>query len=116
MQQGLIIGLNKYSHDAGCCIVDSTGKILFAQAKERITRHKHDAGSVTDICMYGLESIGAAPGDVKVVVSNNHHFRVLPYERQFKWYKVSLCLHVLSCIGWLSRLNQWVHDVVCEKM
>lgn len=34
----LIAGVNKYTHDASCCIVDSaTGKVLFSQAKERCT-------------------------------------------------------------------------------
>jgi len=46
----LIIGLNKYSHDASCCIVNaSSGKILFSQSKERVTGKKHDGGAVHSI-------------------------------------------------------------------
>ena len=41
----LVVGLNKYSHDAAVCIVDAaTSEILFACEKERLTRKKHDAG------------------------------------------------------------------------
>ncbi|KAJ1429313.1 Carbamoyltransferase-domain-containing protein [Ochromonadaceae sp. CCMP2298] len=77
----LIVGVNKYSHDASCCIVDAhTGEILFTQAKERITGKKHDGGSVGSIVRYGLQSIGADIQDVHTVVSNNHHFRVHPFE------------------------------------
>jgi predicted NodU family carbamoyl transferase len=43
----LVLGLNKYSHDAAACIVDAnTGAVLFAGEKERLTRKKHDAGAV----------------------------------------------------------------------
>ena len=79
----LIVGLNKYSHDASCCIVDaSTGKVLFTQAKERLTRSKHAGGGVGELVNYGLQAVGATVGDVATVVSNNHHFRVLPFERR----------------------------------
>lgn len=84
----LIVGMNKYSHDAGCCIADRSGKVLFAQAKERISRRKHDGGGLGDLMTYGLESINASPKDVAMVVSNNHHFRVLPFERQLPWHEV----------------------------
>ena len=83
----LIVGLNKYSHDASCCIVDGTnGKILFSQAKERITRSKHDGGGIGELLNYGLSSIGATVSDVATVVSNNHHHRVLPFERRLPFY------------------------------
>jgi carbamoyltransferase len=84
----LIVGLNKYSHDASCCIVDSSnGKILFSQAKERLSRYKHDGGAVGDLVNYGLQSIGANIEDIAMVVSNNHHYRVLPFERRLPLYK-----------------------------
>jgi predicted NodU family carbamoyl transferase len=80
----LIVGLNKYSHDASCCILDSTsGKVLFTQAKERISRLKHDGGAIGELLQYGLESIGAEIDDIQTVVSNNHHHRVLPFERRY---------------------------------
>jgi predicted NodU family carbamoyl transferase len=83
----LIVGLNKYSHDASCCILDSiSGKILFSQAKERISRSKHDGGSIGELLQYGLQSIDASIDDIAAVVSNNHHHRVLPYERRLGFY------------------------------
>ena len=84
----LIVGLNKYSHDAGCCIVDTSGKVLFAQAKERLSRKKHDGGSVGELIDYALESIDASIEDISIVVSNNHHFRVAPFERRIAWHEV----------------------------
>ena len=82
----LIVGLNKYSHDASCCILDSTtGKILFSQAKERISRLKHDGGAIGELLQYGLESIDATVDDIQTVVSNNHHHRVLPFERRMQF-------------------------------
>lgn len=46
LHASLILGVNKYSHDTSCCFVDSdTGKVLFTQAKERITGKKHDGGA-----------------------------------------------------------------------
>jgi carbamoyltransferase len=90
LNKPLIVGLNKYSHDAACCIVDSTsGKILFSQAKERITRNKHDGGAIGDLLRYGLESIDASVDDIATVVSNNHHHRVLPFERRLPFYKAT---------------------------
>lgn len=82
----LIVGLNKYSHDASCCILDGdTGKVLFAQAKERLSRKKHDGGSTGDILRYGLNRIGASLSDIHTVVSNNHHFRVNPFEKRLNF-------------------------------
>jgi hypothetical protein len=79
----LIVGLNKYSHDAACCVIEaSTGRIVFSQSKERISRRKHDGGSTGSILRYALESISASVEDVAVVVANNHHFRIKPYERR----------------------------------
>lgn len=82
-KRDLIVGLNKYSHDASCCIIEaSTGKILFSQAKERVTRKKHDGGHTGDLVEYALEYLGASISDIAVVVSNNHHYRVLPFEKR----------------------------------
>jgi predicted NodU family carbamoyl transferase len=81
----LVVGLNKYSHDASCCIVDMEGNVLFTQAKERISRKKHDGGSVGDLVDYALDAIGAKTEDIVAVVSNNHHHRVLPFESEFEF-------------------------------
>lgn len=83
MGKDLIIGLNKYSHDASCCVIEAdSGKILFVQAKERLTRRKHDGGHTGDLVEYALEYLGSSIEDVAVVVSNNHHYRVLPFEKR----------------------------------
>lgn len=85
--QPLIVGLNKYSHDASVCIIGANdGKVLYAQAKERITRQKHDGGAVGDNLRHGLEAIGASLEDIHTVVSNNHHFRVTPFEKRIPFY------------------------------
>ena len=85
--KGLVVGLNKYSHDASCCLIDaSSGKILFSQAKERLSRKKHDGGSIGSLLRYALQSVNAQVEDVTCVVSNNHHFRVLPFENNIPYY------------------------------
>jgi len=77
----LVVGLNKYSHDAAVCIARrDTGETLLIWSKERLTRKKHDAGDTADLLQTALESIDRSLEDVELVVSNNHHFRVLPYE------------------------------------
>jgi carbamoyltransferase len=79
----LIVGLNKYSHDASCCIVDSSnGKVLFSLAKERITRRKHDGGDTGELIKYALEYLRADVKDIALVVSNNHHYRVRQFEKR----------------------------------
>ena len=88
MNANLIVGVNKYSHDASCCIIDSdSGNVLFTQAKERISGRKHDGGSVGSIVRHGLHSIGADLKDVASVVSNNHHYRVNPFEERINFNK-----------------------------
>lgn len=79
----LIIGVNKYSHDTSIAIINSeNGKVLFHQAKERITNKKHDGGSINSLIQYSLDSIHASIDDIQLIVSNNHHFRVLPFEKR----------------------------------
>jgi hypothetical protein len=79
----LIVGINKYSHDTSCCIVSAeTGKILFAQTKERYSRKKHDGGDCSLVVKEGLKAVGGKLRDVKLVVANNHHYRVQPFERR----------------------------------
>jgi carbamoyltransferase len=82
----LIVGVNKYSHDSSICIIDALEeKVLFTQAKERITGRKHDGGAVGGLMKYALDYIGANADDIHTVVSNNHHFRVLPFEKRIPW-------------------------------
>lgn len=79
----LIVGINKYSHDTGCCILSAdTGKILFAQTKERYSRKKHDGGDCSLVVKEGLKAVGGKLRDVSLVVANNHHYRVQQFERR----------------------------------
>lgn len=83
---GLIIGLNKYSHDTSVCVLSALdGSCLFAGEKERLTRAKHDGGDTAGLVSHALESIGASLEDVRLVVSNNHHHRVAPFEQRVPW-------------------------------
>lgn len=83
LQASLILGINKYSHDTCCSILDSqTGELLFSQAKERYSHQKHDGGDVSQLLRTALHSIGRHLDEVELVVVNNHHFRVLPFERR----------------------------------
>ena len=83
---GLIIGLNKYSHDSAVCVLRSRdGSCLFAGEKERLTRRKHHGGDTADLVSHALESIGSSLENVRLVVSNNHHHRVAPFERRIPW-------------------------------
>lgn len=100
----LVVGVNKYSHDTSVCIARrDTGETLLIWSKERLSRRKHDGGDTAELlevsttpamprgiapccepdthsAQTALESIGRDLEDVELVVSNNHHFRVLPYE------------------------------------
>lgn len=82
----LVVGVNKYSHDASCCFVDgNTGQVLLTQAKERLSGKKHDGGDVSSVIQAGLRSLNAEVGDITHVVSNNHHYRVRPYEKRLNF-------------------------------
>ena len=85
----LVIGVNKYSHDASICAADAkTGKILFALSKERLTRKKHDSGNVASLLDACLQSLNLYGGNVQKVIMNNHHHRILPLEanaRHMEW-------------------------------
>jgi predicted NodU family carbamoyl transferase len=83
----LVIGLNKYSHDASLCAADAkTGKVLFAVSKERLTRRKHDAGNAARMVEACLDALDLNYDDdcIQTVVMNNHHHRILPLERNRK--------------------------------
>lgn len=82
----VVVGLNKYSHDAAVCVLrERDGSLVFAGEKERLTRKKHDGGDTSEIVQHALDSIGASLDDIKLVVSNNHHHRVVPFERRIPW-------------------------------
>ena len=85
----LIIGLNKYSHDASICAANAqTGQVLFALSKERLTRRKHDAGNTAILVDACLQSLNLHLENIDRVVMNNHHHRILPMEanrRHLEW-------------------------------
>jgi predicted NodU family carbamoyl transferase len=85
----IILGLNKYSHDASVCAADAaTGKVLFALAKERITRKKTDSGNTASLIETCLDALDLDLDNIEKVVVNNHHHRVLPMEanlRHMEW-------------------------------
>jgi carbamoyltransferase len=93
----LILGLTKYSHDAAVAVVDAdTGEVLFALAKERLTRRKHDGGGVAALVRHALRCVtcggvnseisgtafdaDAAAAQVSLVVANNHHHRIRQFD------------------------------------
>lgn len=77
----LILGINKYSHDTTLCAADATtGKVLFGMSKERLTRKKHHGGNVASLVETCLDQLELDVDDIKKVVVNNHHHRVLHME------------------------------------
>lgn len=86
VEDGLVLGLNKYSHDSAVCVLSNKdGRCLFAGEKERLTRAKHDGGDTGELVSHALSSVGASLADVRLVVSNNHHHRVAPFEERIPW-------------------------------
>jgi carbamoyltransferase len=85
----LVLGVNKYSHDTTICAADaSSGQVLFAVAKERLSRKKHDAGNAATAVEACLEALDLDLDSIEHVVVNNHHHRVLPREvnvRHMEW-------------------------------
>lgn len=85
----LVLGLNKYSHDTSICAANAaTGQVLFALAKERLTRRKHDSGNAATLVETCLECLDLPFDAIESVVVNNHHHRVLPMESnraQMEW-------------------------------
>ena len=77
----LVLGLNKYSHDTSLCAADATtGDVLFAVSKERLSRKKHDAGNVASMVETCLSCLNLDYDAIQKVVMNNHHHRILPLE------------------------------------
>lgn len=50
-----------------------------------MTRNKHDGGDTGELVQHALSCVGATLEDVRLVVANNHHHRVLPFERRIPW-------------------------------
>ena len=78
----VVLGVNKYSHDASVVIVGAeSGRVLYACTKERITRRKHDGGGVAEVVRAGLETLGMDLDAVAAVAQGNHHRAVWLDER-----------------------------------
>ncbi len=76
----LVLGINKYSHDTTLCAADATtGQVLFALSKERVTRKKHDGGNIANLVELCLEELNLDVENIVKVVMNNHHHRILPF-------------------------------------
>jgi len=81
----LVLGLNKYSHDASLCAADAkTGEVLFYLSKERLIRSKHDGGSTDTLVQTCLDCLNLSPDNIQRVVINNHHYRTLPLDSREK--------------------------------
>jgi predicted NodU family carbamoyl transferase len=85
----LIMGVNKYSHDTTICAANAaTGQVLFALSRERLSRRKHDGGTITSLVEECLASLDLELSNIERVVVNNHHHRVIPMEanlRHMEW-------------------------------
>jgi carbamoyltransferase len=62
-----VLGINAYDHDASACLLRD-GEIVFAIAKERITREKHASGFYEEVVNYCLDAEGISLDDVDLVV------------------------------------------------
>ena len=80
-----VLGLNKYSHDAGCALLSCDGSHSIIVPNERLSRVKHDGGDTAAAVRHALDAVGATLDDVAVVCSNNHHHRIGPFERRLPW-------------------------------
>lgn len=78
----MILGLNKYSQSTSCVLVNEQGEVLFALARERLTRKKFDGGDVAQLVASCLEQTGITLNDIKLVVENCHLFRIGEFERR----------------------------------
>ena len=93
----LVLGLNKYSHDTTLCAANAkTGQVLFAMAKERLTRIKHDSGNVAALVEACCESLNLDLDAIEKVVMNNHHHRILPIEANPAHMEWECGLHINS--------------------
>ena len=80
-----VLGLNQYSHDAGACLLSLDGTRSLVIPNERLSRVKHDGGDTADAVRHALDAVGASVDDIAAVCTNNHHHRVLPFERRLPW-------------------------------
>jgi carbamoyltransferase len=53
--------------------------------QERLSRRKHDSGGVGGVVEHALDCLGLGLEDIRLVVANNHHFRIGPFEDRLPW-------------------------------
>jgi hypothetical protein len=53
-------------------------KILFSQAKERISGRKHDGGGISSLLKYGLDYIDADINDIHTGNPSSYTFTIIP--------------------------------------
>ncbi len=85
MPSGHVLGLNQYTHSAAACLLGPDGRPVFAGAKERLTRKKHDGGDTAELVEHALAAAGIGIEDLELVVANNHLFRIDAFERTLAW-------------------------------
>ena len=100
MADGLVLGLNAYTHSAAACLLAPTGEILFAGAKERLTRKKHDGGDVAELVEHALGSVGVGRDALALVVANNHLFRIDRYEADLPWAVAQYSVRASQASPW----------------
>ena len=66
MTSHLVLGLNQYTHSAAACLLDHTGEVVVALAKERLTRKKHDGGDVAELVGAVMETAGINQEDLSL--------------------------------------------------
>jgi len=98
-----VLGLNQYSHDAGCALLSLDSSEAVVVPKERVSRVKCDGGGVASAVEAALAHAGASADDVVLVVANNHHFRVSEFEAALPW-RVGLGLQPAECLDPLNLL------------
>ncbi len=90
MTSHLVLGLNQYTHSAAACLLDHTGEVVVALAKERLTRKKHDGGDVAELVGAVMETAGINQEDLGMVVANNHLFRIDSFHSTLEWQTAQL--------------------------
>lgn len=74
LKHQVVLGLNKYSHNACACMASvETGKLMVCLEKERLTRRKNDGGSVGDLVRHLLFACDLDLDDVVMCAANDHH-------------------------------------------
>jgi len=85
MSTRYVLGLNQYTHSASACLIDEHGELVFALAKERVTRKKHDGGDNAEVVDAVLQGAGISPEQIELCVANNHLFRIPLFEQTLPW-------------------------------